>query len=513
MFFCDFTFGKDKKSDLALVRDDGQLYKVMIEERFNKCKDYSGFPYHCLDLLSDKINKNIVFNYIEDNIVNKVRKFFPNLIFDDYRLDNEYYYKIYESFYTSGFNRAAILVINGIYDHSNNESNIVLGQKFKKETKILKIFDKKYSLGKFYKDAINVLGLNEEEEFFKYVSYGKPYENKYILYDNNELFFNYNKNDWYENFGYDKKKLDNQKRYNFAATIQKNLNDCVIDLLRQLKKITGEDKVCLSGGIFNNLILNNEICNSKIFHKVHCFPIPGIYSDSIGASYYLYEKKVEKYQNIKLLNDSLGHSYSDQNIVDYLNNYSIEYKIIESDKIAELIQNNLVCWFDGASNIGHYTNINRCIMGNSTLFSSSNIFLFDRDSVYIKKMLSIITTNDFFNNDNFDLLEYGLRLMCINDNFNEKLPIDINKTVKTVLINKNTYPIIYNIVMQFYKKTNIPFIMYIPFYNFSDTLVETIGQCLNYYVKNTNINYLIFNNKFLIEKKSLLYKSNFYSDQ
>lgn len=142
--YLGMQIGKDIESSIVDVKEDGTLQNVFIEERYNR-KKYSGIlPFNGLSKVcfgrSENDKLRISKNYEKE--LDNFGGLFNNIKFVKTQNELHHLCHAYESFYTSGFNRAAILVIDGYGDNNRfdvkEKESITFYHKIGKETRELK---------------------------------------------------------------------------------------------------------------------------------------------------------------------------------------------------------------------------------------------------------------------------------------------------------------------------------------------------------------------------------------
>lgn len=79
-----------------------------------------------------------------------------------------------------------------------------------------------------------------------------------------------------------------QRHYaDVAASIQLVLEEAVLALCARLKKETGEENLCLAGGVALNSTMNGRVMREAGFARVHVPPDPGDGGGALGAALYL----------------------------------------------------------------------------------------------------------------------------------------------------------------------------------------------------------------------------------
>ena len=196
-----------------------------------------------------------------------------------------------------------------------------------------------------------------------------------------------------------------------AATGEQVLKDKIIELLTVLRKKTKLNNLVCSGGLFQNVSLNEHIIKSNIFRN-YFFPMAN--SDaglSLGAGLYVRNFIKSKKRYIRDFSPYLGPSFSESEIKKELDTFKLNYKKIPKniEKIAalEIAKGNIIGWFQGRGEYGPRSLGNRSILADPRKYNSKikvNQLLKKRDwfmpfapSIeynYAKK----ITGSNFFSN-------------------------------------------------------------------------------------------------------------------
>ena len=192
-------------------------------------------------------------------------------------------------YYTSKFNNAVVLVIDGIGEW--DVVSIWLG----KENKLKKISSIRYphSLGLFYTAVTKAVDLKpcEEEYILMGMSgWGKDLYSEKIKSDffrtDKLLNLNFNLHKGIGNYGKDFKNFD------FAASAQKVIEHYIESIVKDLRtKFPNINNLVYSGGVALNCVANGKILH-KYYENIWIMPNPGDAGSSIGCALALTEKKV-----------------------------------------------------------------------------------------------------------------------------------------------------------------------------------------------------------------------------
>lgn len=258
------------------------------------------------------------------------------------------------------------------------------------------------SLGLLYSSFTYFLGFKVNEGEYKMMGLA-PYGNKdsketerYIslIRDNiveiypdggirlNESFFSYSyglkmirDKKWEHLFGIPRRFPDTQitqHHCNLAYATQHVIEDIIIKLAHEAKRVTGETNLCLAGGVALNCVANGRLLNRGIFTNIYIQPAAGDAGGAIGAAlaaYYLMTK------NKKNLADGmnggyLGPSYSNDEIMSVIEAHNQEYEYYSNfeeltDYVAFLLQQGkIVGWFHDRMEFGPRALGNRSILAD-----------------------------------------------------------------------------------------------------------------------------------------------------
>jgi carbamoyltransferase len=79
-----------------------------------------------------------------------------------------------------------------------------------------------------------------------------------------------------------------QREYDLAASLQAATNRYGIAMASLAKRLTGSRSLCMAGGVAQNCLMNQAICESGIFDNVFLQPLAGDVGGSIGGALYQY---------------------------------------------------------------------------------------------------------------------------------------------------------------------------------------------------------------------------------
>ncbi len=298
------------------------------------------------------------------------------------------------AYYTSGFDKALIVSIDGI----GEDTTILVSEGEGTKIRPLYIVSRKaisirgrdgifrehrfkndtiLSLGWFYGMVTEGLGWRmvcDEGKTMGLAPYGDP--NVIPYKEMQPLTYKYSPGGFYLNDGKvyyhfagakDYKKLaEKYGRENLAAAAQKLLEDRVIRFIKRWLKRTGHKNLCTAGGVFLNVKLNQKIVEEKIVENYWPFPLASDCGVSVGAALVeYYRKTLDAPAPKRITNIYWGDEFSNEEIEKVLQRNKLRYRPYDKDEIAQKLgKNKIVAWFQGRMESGP-----RSLGGRSILMS------------------------------------------------------------------------------------------------------------------------------------------------
>ena len=158
------------------------------------------------------------------------------------------------------------------------------------------------------------------------------------------------------------------KHEDLAASIQQHLEDVALKYISFWIKKSGKNKVCLSGGVFANVLLNQKIVQLPECEEVFVFPAMGDGGLASGSAYDAWRKFKDKKPSRKdsfLPHVYLGPSFTDDEIEAEIKKENIDHKRYDDiEKVAAHLihEGRVVARFNGGMEYGPRALGNRTLM-------------------------------------------------------------------------------------------------------------------------------------------------------
>ena len=152
-----------------------------------------------------------------------------------------------------------------------------------------------------------------------------------------------------------------------AATLQDKTDCVLLELTKQVKKLTKYKRLCLAGGIFLNCISNQKIIDSGLFDDIYISPAATDDGTAVGAALYFYHSILGNHTKKLVYDWFTGPDYSNEEIEVILSKAKVKYKKIDAihREVAKLLQRDMIiAWFQGKAEFGPRALGNRSILAN-----------------------------------------------------------------------------------------------------------------------------------------------------
>jgi carbamoyltransferase len=157
----------------------------------------------------------------------------------------------------------------------------------------------------------------------------------------------------------------------FAFAVQANTERIMLELARWLHRQTGEKALCLAGGVALNSVANFKILEETPFEQIHIVPAAGDSGTAIGAALHGHHAVAGHrwHPSADLFSPYLGREYAageiDAAVAPYLDQVRVERTDRLYDSVAEDLANGLVVgWYQGGSEVGPRALGNRSILAD-----------------------------------------------------------------------------------------------------------------------------------------------------
>ena len=395
----------------ATLMKDGEIVAAANEERFNRVKLYWGFPHKSIeyvlsaagltlkdvdhiaygwmkglnlnrelaplvaramaaakdDPLAAKIIRQRVESEQRDDTKNRddaIKEFKKWGMQDKVKYFDHHKSHAGTAFYTSPFDEALVVTADGRGDYKS--VTVSIGSK-KDGLKLIDWRTTFDSLGFFYSTITSICGYKPQRHEGKITglaAYGNPDVymptiKKMIDFKDNTIMANVGK--WYKPFDGSyppalANELSKYSKEDIAAAAQKHLEDITVKYVSKFVKEYKLKNICLAGGVFANVRVNQEIMKIDGVENVYIHPSMGDGGIATGGACLLNFDLGGKSRTME--HAYLGPKYSDEEIEAILKEKypDLKYEYVKGQRagiVCDLVKNNkVVGFFEGRMEYG-----------------------------------------------------------------------------------------------------------------------------------------------------------------
>lgn len=297
------------------------------------------------------------------------------------------------AFFPSPFEKAAILTLDGVGEWASTSINLGCANKITGLNEIR--FP--HSLGLLYSAFTQYTGFKVNSGEYKVMGlapYGTP---KYadLIKENvikiegdgsfrlNMAYFNFctgltmTNDKFHKLFGGEPRQGETQitqKEMDLAASVQQVIEEVVLKIAEFIAKETGENNLCLAGGVALNCVANGVLQRSKLFKNIWIQPASGDAGGAVGAAlaayYHIFNKPRKPSSSLDTMYGSyLGPSYSDLDTMKILESIGAKFDVLTTAQMIELTaqklsEGNAIGWMQGKMEFGPRALGNRSIIAD-----------------------------------------------------------------------------------------------------------------------------------------------------
>lgn len=298
------------------------------------------------------------------------------------------------AFYPSPFERAAVLVMDGVGEWATTSFGVGRGRDLDLNEEIR--FP--HSLGMLYSAFTYYLGFKVNDGEYKVMGlapYGEPRYADLIRehlidlkedgsYRLNMRYFNYCTGLTMTNKRFDgifggppRQPADplDQRHMDLARSVQEVLEDAVLAMCRNLHQRTGEKNLCMAGGVALNCVANGRVLREGPFENIWIQPAAGDAGSSLGVALAITNntgKGTTPSQNRNpdaMQGAYLGPAYDNVRIKTALDGFGAAYEEMSDGDLQTyvakaLASEKIIGWFQGRMEFGPRALGNRSILGD-----------------------------------------------------------------------------------------------------------------------------------------------------
>jgi carbamoyltransferase len=554
----------------AAIIKDGQLIAAVEEERYSRKKHHAGFPYKAVEFCLDQAGITLkdvehvghywkpwilrhkaiqaakaafvsadMFKARADRGVAQVSESYLGMFRHPKRLREHFgqsnfkfhYIEHHQShaasaFFVSPFDSAAILT----WDGTGEDTTTLFCKGKGNKIEVLKRIKLPHSLGQFYSAVTNYIGFDmfagDEWKVMGLAAYGKP---KYYDFFREKVLTTNGSGD----FKFNIRVLDHHlaKHYQFpdgivkelgpgrnrgeeltehhwdvACSAQKALEDTALYLVNKIHEMTGEENLCMAGGVAFNSVMNGRIFHESPFKRFFVQPAAGDAGCSVGSAYYVWNQILGKQREFVMNHAYWGPGFTNEECRTVLDAAGLKYETLEDDvllpRLAKMIaEGAIVGWFNGRMELGPRALGARSFLADPRRSDMREIL---NHKVKLREWFRPLAPSmqeehghDVFGVEHHD--PFMITVIQVAQDFKERIPavVHVDGSARPQMVNRDMNPRYWNLINEFKKITGIPMLLNTSF-NVQEPIVCSPTDAVNTF-KNANFDALVLENNLVLK--------------
>lgn len=559
-------------SAASLIKD-GELVAAVEEERFSRKKHHAGFPYRaiqfCLDqagielkdvahvghywkpwILRHKamqaarvafISKDMFKSRVDRGVAQvsesylgmfkhpkRLREHFGPSNFKFHYLEHHQTHAA-SAFFVSPFDSAAILT----WDGTGEDTTTLFSRGKGNKIEVLKRIKLPHSLGQFYSAVTNFIGFDmfagDEWKVMGLAAYGEP--KHYDFFREKVLTTN-----GHGDFKFNIRVLDHHlaKHYQFpdaivnelgpprlpgeeltehhwdiACSAQKAVEETAIHLVKHLKEITGEENLCMAGGVAFNSVMNGRIFHETPFKRFYVQAAAGDAGCSLGAAMMVWHQKLGNPRKFVMNSAYWGPGFTNEQCQAALDTAGLKYQTLPDEellpKLARMISEGaIIGWFNGRMELGPRALGARSFLADPRRADMREIL---NHKVKLREWFRPLAPSmleehgtEVFGVEHHD--PFMITVIEVAGEYKAKIPavVHVDGTARPQMVNKDANPRYWNLINEFKKITGIPMLLNTSF-NVQEPIVCTPQDAINTF-GNANFDALVLENNLVLREEN-----------
>jgi carbamoyltransferase len=383
------------------------------------------------------------------------------------------------AYYPSPFDHAAVATLDGrgeiattSYNVGNANELIRIGQ-----------VNMPHSLGLLYERVTSYLGFLHSSDEYKVMalaSYGKPEfvkEFRNMIHLTGDGQYTIDNNQLEDLFGPSRTKNDpfTSHHFNIAHSLQLVLEETVLELMHWLHQATGEENLCLAGGVALNCVLNARIRDKGPFKNIWVQPAAGDAGTSLGAAIWVDVNEHKAVNgNYQMPHAYWGPDYSDEEIEKFLQWAKVPFRKLKNvaEETADiLMQDKIIGWFQGRMEFGPRALGSRSILASPINASMQARLNEVKDREDFRPVAPVVMEEDA--HAWFEAAEASPFMLFVHNvkaDKADKIPAvrHVDGTARIQTVNEAQHEKYYNLLKAFKKRTGVPVLV--------NTSFNTLGK-------------------------------------
>lgn len=289
----------------------------------------------------------------------------------------------------------------------------------------------------------------------------------------------------------DPARLLEQRDYDMAASAQLATERFGLRMAKLAKHLTGADNLCMAGGVIQNVLLNQRICDSGIFKQVFAQPLASDVGCSLGGALYYHNAVQRQPRRFNIEHLYWGPEYRNE-YEEVLRRNGLKYRksTEPAADIAKAIADGAVVgFFCGRMEAGPRALGARSILADprrQDMKETLNLRVKHREHFrpFAPACLEEHLAEVFDVSPASASYGYMITTALVRPEWRDRLPTITHNdgTARPQAVNRNSNPLCWEVIHEFYKLTGVPLVVNTSF-NDNEPIVCTPQDAVNCFLR------------------------------
>ena len=259
-----------------------------------------------------------------------------------------------------------------------------------------------------------------------------------------------------------------QRHQNIAASAQRVLEDVVLHLLKGLHEQTGEENLCLAGGVAFNSVMNGRIMQESPFKRFFIQPAAGDAGCSLGATYLVHHNLLKQPRAFQMEHAYYGPSFSSEECATALRSAGLKFETLPDEellpRVARMIADGaIIGWFQGRMEFGPRALGNRSFLADPRRADMRELL---NKKVKLREWFRPLApsmleeaSSTVFGKPHCD--PFMITVLGVAEEQRERIPavVHVDGTARPQTVSRKTNPRYWRLIREFERLTGVPMLL------------------------------------------------------
>ena len=271
-----------------------------------------------------------------------------------------------------------------------------------------------------------------------------------------------------------------QQHFDIAHSLQKVLEETVLELASWLRTESGAPNLCMAGGVALNCVMNARVSAARLFERVWVQPAAGDSGTALGAALWVdREQRGDPVRRWQMDHAYLGPAYDDGQIEEFLRWSKLPYRRLDDvaeEAAAILAQNKVIGWYQGRMEFGPRALGARSILASPIDPGMQQKLNEIKDREDFRPVAPVVIEEEasrWF--VDCDVAPFMLFVYDVRPDKADRIPAvrHVDGTARVQTVNRAQHPLYYDLLRAFQRRTDVPVLVNTSFNTRGEPIVCT----------------------------------------